>query len=62
MSASDPKTTCAPAPDRLQSFGQQDKHTVLPMLKLKKVDPRGCDAADCGLARKARHVRVRRMF
>src|SRR5262245_35262174 len=51
----DPERTCAPARDQLQ-WRAGCELIILPMLARK--NPRGCDAADCGLARKARLIRV----
>src|SRR5262249_30586616 len=52
----DPERTCAPARDQLQ-WRAGCELIILPMLARKNL--RGCDAADCGLARKARLIRVR---
>src|SRR5262249_61032696 len=49
----DPERTCAPARDQLQ-WRAGCELIILPMLARKNL--RGCDAADCGLARKARPV------
>jgi hypothetical protein len=52
----DPERTCERArPRPAIILREQDELTVLPMLKLRKDNPRGCDAADCGLAQTARY-------